>query len=486
MVFPGKENRIYAHRLIKQLEAGEGITKGDAMLSADSEPIKLNGTADRVEAIIRNRRIISLATRPRLRPKGCYAWLSRHRLTLGSIRQRINRILCVLCGKKTAKKIPYHKPFLLSVLYGQKQDRIVAGEWTCLIQKFHDEGMAGLAYRRLKENNNIPPNVIKVLSNYYHSFVAQNLNNIEAIKMLEDALSGEMIEVMALKGISVLNRFYSGAGSRPMEDIDLMVRSEDRDRLVVLLKILGYRQNDSMSNSFVLGRTRLDLHCHALNTDRISSREQLFPSGMEPIWAKSIPLDFNYRWVRRPGDIDNVLLLSQHLMKHYFSRLIWLEDIYRIIKHCDAEFWRLLIERAKELEQIKPLSYALYLLTKYYQFLPPQSQETAKMVPKPFTHETFLLDLSTSEQALELLAPVMAAFTIHGFSRRFRFVMENLFPQKKVLVSEFGYTSRENRWIFIPLRLGQAMVMLLRHCRAALRLHSINQKPSIKIPPPGR
>ena len=338
-----------------------------------------------------------------------------------------------------------------------------------LIQRFHDEGMAGLAYRRLKENDNIPPNEIKVLSNYYHSFVAHNLNNIEALRILEKALSGEMIEVMALKGMSVLNHFYNGAGSRPMEDIDLMVRPEDRGRLVVLLKKLGYRQNASMSNSFVLGRTQLDLHCHALNTDRISSREQLFPTGMAPIWARSIPWDFNCRWLRQPDDIDNVLILSQHLMKHYFSRLIWLEDIYRIIKHRDAEFWCLLIERAKDLEQIKPLSYAFYLLTKYYHFLPPQSQAIAKIVPKPSKLEMLLLDLSSSEQALALLAPVMAAFTFHGFGSRFQFVLENLFPQKEVLESEFGCSSLEKRLLFIPLRLGQAIVMLLRHCCAALR-----------------
>ena len=42
-------------------------------------------------------------------------------------------------------------------------------------------------------------------------------------------------------------------------------------------------------------------------------------SGMEPIWETSLPWKDGYCRLRRPDDVDNLLLLSQHIMKHSFS-----------------------------------------------------------------------------------------------------------------------------------------------------------------------
>lgn len=466
---PGSDHQFFAHRLVDLLPDGRGITKGDAMLDADPNSIKLNGAADRVEAILRNRRLISLASGPRSRLKAYYALLSRSGLTTGVMIQRIKTILSDIFPNYAAARVSYDKPYLLSILRDEKTDGRAELDWDCLIRRFHCEGMAGIAYRRLNRSKKIPLEVREKLAVYYHAFVAQNLNNIEALKTLEQSLAGEEIEVMTLKGISLLNHLYRGVGTRPMADIDLMVRSEDRESLVALLKNLGYRQNYRSRNSFASGRTVLDLHCHIMNTDRISSREQLFPAGMAPIWGRSIPWDLNCRWLRRPDDLDSILILSQHLMKHYFSRLIWIEDIYRMIKGRNAIFWCLLSKRAEELEQIKPLSYALYLLKKYYQFSPPPSTEENKPISMPSSLETFFLDLSCGEQALELLAPMMAAYTIRGFGRRLQFALENLFPRKEVLEGEFGRNSPGRRLLFFPFRLCQTMVMLLRHCRIVLR-----------------
>jgi hypothetical protein len=62
-----------------------------------------------------------------------------------------------------------------------------------------------------------------------------------------------------------------------------------------------------------------------------------------------------------------------------------------------------------------------------------------------------------------LLAQIMAFFCIRGFSKRIRFGLENLFPRKEIMKSEFGSVIGRNRAFFYPVRLFKTVVLLLRH-----------------------
>jgi hypothetical protein len=468
LVIPGEDNRIVAHRLIKLSPEGVAVTKGDSMFRADTAPVDLeSGTADRVVAVIRGRRFICVSSGFRSKIQYGYALLSRRNLTPCAVKLKLKLFLENF--QLTDCRLPqYQKRFLLRLLQA-KVDPAFEVDWNALVKYFHKEGMAGIAYQCLRDRQ-LPAQIHSTLAGLYHGNVARNLNFVAALDSLEKALAQAALEVMTLKGASLMAHIYPNIGLRPMEDLDLLVRPADHQCLVRILVELGYRQNKRRTYSFVKGKTVLDIHCSPLNTDRIRNRSHLLPTGLDAIWARSAAWESGYRWIRRPDAADNVLLLAQHLMKHNFSRLIWLEDIYRILSSADNRLWDLLLERADQLQQQKSLAYTLYLLQDYYGLALPVNKGTAGLPPSLSRFEKTLLNFSRHSEPLTFLAPLMAVLSIRGFKKRLHFCFENLFPRKEVLASEFGRSSRRSRILFFPMRFFKSMALLVHHLATIMRV----------------
>jgi hypothetical protein len=448
------------HRLIKLLPDYMGLTKGDSLLASDPAPVTLSSLSGRVEMVVRDRRLIPITSGSRSILKSCYAVLSRMGLTSGAIRLKIKNALAEYLRPDDQKKSIPVKQVLISLRQGRFPQLAENINWKSFREAMCREGLAGIVYPYLKDED-VPASELKKIKNYYHVIAAQNIIHLHALKHLEEVLGTEKIEIMTLKGASLLSQIYPAVGLRPMDDLDLMVRPKDRERFERLLKHNGYQQNSKQSTILTKGDIVIDLHTHALNTDRIQSREDLFPGGMDPIWESSIPWGGDSRWVRRPDDIDNILLLSQHFLKHYYSRLIWLEDIYRLVRNRDQKFWSKLLNRADQLQQTKPLSYTLYLLKMYYNFKTPSGFGTEKPAEKISTIERTFLRMTAQGKPFVLLAQIMAIFCIRGFSKRIRFGLENMFPGQETMKSEFGTVIGRNRAIFYPVRLFKTVVLLL-------------------------
>jgi signal peptidase I len=337
VVLPNPEKIYMVHRLIKLLPGYRGLTKGDSLLASDPAPVTLSNLAGRVEMVVRDRRLIPITSGARSILKSCYAAISRMGLTSGAIRLRIKNAFSRYLQASSPKKSLSVKQILIFIRQGRFPQLAANINWSSLREAMRQEGLAGIVYPYLKDED-IPVSELEKIKNYYQIIAAQNIIHLHALKHLEDVLGVEKMEIMTLKGASLLSQIYPAVGLRPMDDLDLMVRLKDRERFVRLLKHKGYQQNSKRSNSFTKEDVVIDLHTHALNTDRIQSREDLFPGGMDPIWESSIPWGADSHWVRRPDDVDNILLLSQHFLKHYYSRLIWLEDIYRLVRNKQNRF----------------------------------------------------------------------------------------------------------------------------------------------------
>lgn len=349
-------------------------------------------------------------------------------------------------------------------------DRVLAGnstnvppdlDWTRLNEIAQLEGVQGILYRYLVKND-IPPSVLLTFKRYFQSVAAQNLTALDTLKKLEHALGPENIEVMTLKGASLLDHAYPSVGMRPMSDLDLMVRPEKYEQFISLLRSLGYEPDSMIPHYLHKGRSIIDVHIHALNTDRIAHRAELFPSGMEPVWANSLPQQEGYQWVRRPDDVDNTILLAQHLMKHSFSSLIWIIDIYMLVKNRDSTFWASLQKRADQLDQTKPLSYALYLTEGLFGVHPPQGSRFDHLDKDLSRLERGILGARIKGQTLHRLGPLMALFCLPELKARITFLWETLFPKKAVVKQEFQSLHRGKRLLFYPGRVLQMALLAVR------------------------
>jgi hypothetical protein len=433
--------QFMAHRLIKLFPNGTGLTKGDALLKADTKEVELSGIEGKVMAILRGCHLISLSTGPKAGTRSLYALLSR----MG----------------RGSKGPDLERAFILSILRGDSTEDLPELDWTNLAKIAYKEGVAGILYLRLKDRI-ISKSALSALENYYYNTAYLNLIHIRALEEIEQALRDEKIEVLTLKGASLLDHAYPKVGMRFMEDLDLVVNAKDHERFGNLLLRMGYKRKGLLSHLFVKGKVAIDLHTHALNTDRISARNALFPEGMDPVWASAKPWKPGFRWLKRPDDADHVLLLSQHLMQHSFSRLIWLEDIRRLMNKGDNRFWEELKGKAHFHKQQKSLSFILYLLKGLFDYTPPQESGLNPLSENISGFERILLDIYEKGQLVDRLGLLLRLVSIAGFKDRIRFGSETLLPKKEVLEKEFGRSSVMGRAFFYPLRLFQMGTLLTK------------------------
>ncbi|MBN1832488.1 MAG: nucleotidyltransferase family protein [Deltaproteobacteria bacterium] len=449
------------HRLVKILPQKKGICKGDSRLESDPEPVELSVISGRVGAIVRNNRLIPVSTGFRSRMKRVYAWLSLRNLTIGALRLKTKNVLMRLFPMNELNDPGQEIRYINRALSGHLTLKTPHLDWKGLKERAYAEGVAGILYHRLKDTD-IPPSTLSQLRRHYQSVVAQNLITLDTLDKLEHALGNERIEAMTLKGASLLEYAYPNLGMRIMSDLDIMVRPEQYERFISLLHRLGYEPDSMIPHYLHKGRSVIDVHIHALNTDRIANRAKLFPSGMEPVWANALPWKEGYRWIRRPDDVDNVLLLAQHLMKHSFSNLIWIFDIHMLVKNRDSTFWTSLQKRANHLAQTRPLSYALYLTKNLFEVGPPQNSWFNQFLGDLSRLERGMLGARINGQTFHRLGPLMALFCLPGFKARITFLWETLFPKKAVIEQEFYNLHRGKRLLFYPGRVFQIAALALK------------------------
>jgi signal peptidase I len=437
IVMRRSKDHITAHRIVRMLSNGNAVTKGDSLLVPDNEQIKLSEVDGRVEAVVRGRKLIPVSTGPRSWGKGLYAILSVWGLTYGAIKIKVKNVLKKMLPLHESNGPDREREFIAAFISGRSPETPPNLDWTKLTKMAIHEGVAGMLYYSLKEKN-LPLPVPSRFEDSYHSTAALNLIHINFLEKLEERLSKEKIEVLALKGGSLLDNIYPGIGMRPMGDLDLMIRPESYEKFAELLCSMGYQTDPWIPHFFIKGKHIIDIHTHYLNTDRIACRESLFPAGMEPIWLNSVPWRKGFRWLKRPDEIDNVLLLSQHLLKHSFDKLFWLVDIHLLLQGQDSLSWKKLADRAEYLDQNKPLSYVLYLLDRSFGFSPPEGSGFSPLLNEISGIERMMLDIRLTGRPFEQFGPLLSLFCISGFKERFRFGWETLFPRREIIKEEFG------------------------------------------------
>jgi hypothetical protein len=447
VLVPDLKKKYVAHRLVKMLPPDKCILKGDYLPEPDLEPAELSTLSGKVVAILRKDRLIPLSTGPRSSLKKVYAFLSLNGLTSGAIRLKAKNILLRPFPLDKSKGHHNEWRFIIETLSNRSHQTDSNLDWIRIKTVASEEGVIGILYKTLKDAG-MPQSALASFRDYYLSITALNIININALEKLEDALSSKQIEVMTLKGASLLNSTYADIGMRPMGDLDLMVRPEEREGFVNLLYNLGYKEVPLFPHLFNKDRVVIDLHLHALNTDRIAGRAGLFPVGMGPVWANSVPWREGHQWLRRPDDADNILLLSQHYMKHSFSKLIWLVDILKLITNNDVMFQTDLFKRADYLQQGKSLSYTLYLLNKVFYHKPAMELGLKDISLGLSRLERGILEARANGQSIDLIGPVMAIFCVQGFSNKVALGWESLFPKNEMVKQEATYTSRF--WTIFP------------------------------------
>jgi hypothetical protein len=169
------------------------------------------------------------------------------------------------------------------------------------------------------------------------------------------ALRAAGVETITLKGMALAHAVYPEAGCRPMADVDLLIRPDDRAVALGALQALGYRtpgdaaDRHTASRSFaelVRDRTRIDLHWHLARYLRF---EGVVAVDHDGLWRRASPLVTPEGRSLELCPEDLLLHLTLHLtLGSDFARALWYADVDAVARHFAARLdWERVIAEAE-------------------------------------------------------------------------------------------------------------------------------------------
>jgi len=187
------------------------------------------------------------------------------------------------------------------------------------------------------------------LNNLYYQSMGANLLKLNAATTIFKALQQENVVAIPLKGISLVETLYKNPAVRPMTDIDLLVKTDDFQRIKDVLESMGYRLTDSYrgSHNFADEKNRVLLDLHS----KFSRYEILFRIDYAEIYKRLCNINFS-------GQVSIRVLCPEHQLVHIALHLapglysdlnvINLLDLYLMLSNRERSIdWEYLVDFAE-------------------------------------------------------------------------------------------------------------------------------------------
>ena len=253
-------------------------------------------------------------------------------------------------------------------------------DWDTVIAYSSMHGTAGIIYRHLlniSADNSVPEDVLERMRSIYLVITASNMQYLEQSKILAEQLAAEGLEIIFLKGSSLIESLYEDLGYRAMSDIDILVRERDWPSVSRILNRLEYRPGEKIFSQTPPKLTKYDVQAHiqylSKNGVCLEFQFDLFTLGIgmrdiEGVWERSRQLSEDSLNVRTLSPEDQLLQMIIHVNRHGFMRLKWLIDITESVRRGDEIDWELFVKIARK-EKIQPVVYlAIDYISKVFDF----------------------------------------------------------------------------------------------------------------------
>jgi len=214
--------------------------------------------------------------------------------------------------------------------------RLDQDDWERLATTAGREGVAGLICRALTGDPAgalVPERVCVELRQIAREQAAAHAWQEAALCEVLDAFGQHGLSPVLLRGHALVASLYESDGSlRPQLDHDLLVPHREMPEARKVLFRLGYDDGEEAGDVFSRDDVTVDLHHDPYDRSRVPSRGRVILANADGVHRRAVEARVAGRSVLQPCPSDRVILLSIHLVKHSFDRLIRMVDI--------AECWR--------------------------------------------------------------------------------------------------------------------------------------------------
>lgn len=232
---------------------------------------------------------------------------------------------------------------------------LTISDWNNIIQKASNHKVAPMIYYRFGKDGiteYIPNEILLKLRKIYLAVLSKNMRIYKELSKLLKELNNENIPVIILKGAALAEMVYETIALRPMEDVDLIVKGENIQKLNRILLGSGW-ENEEYLNPM---GTHEKYSKHINYTNRIINIEihpKLYELPRLDPWANAVGVKIASTDTFILGLEDFLMHLCLHLDDHYRTglafNLIWYLDIAKFIEHYKDDInWDYIIETSKK------------------------------------------------------------------------------------------------------------------------------------------
>ena len=201
---------------------------------------------------------------------------------------------------------------------------------------------------------------------------AHNVFLISELSKILSAFGEGNIHALIMKGTGLLETLYKKGFSRPMYDLDILVKKKDLKRAEECLIQLGYHflsYNGGNHKTYCKEKPLfipVEVHWDLFKKNNPLQR-YAFQIDTEDFWKNALPIKINGVIAQIMSPENLIIYLACHLLKESYSHQKWFIDIDRIIRHYKKDMdWGKVLEKAEKYKVKVPIWYALSYIYKFY------------------------------------------------------------------------------------------------------------------------
>ena len=217
-------------------------------------------------------------------------------------------------------------------------------------------------YRNLESCGVGGDEMIKLRGVYRHAWYRNHVL-LHGAGSLVRALQHAGVDVMALKGAAVTALYPGGLGTRPMNDVDLLVAPDDVERAVDVLRAQGFAMDGEFPFA-VARRIRHSVPFRRQDGLEIDLHWHLLAQGGDDgaVWRRARSWTLAGTEVLVPAPEDQLLHTCVHGVGFFPAPVRWVADAVLIIRAAGGVEWDILVAHARERDVTVAMAHALRYL----------------------------------------------------------------------------------------------------------------------------
>lgn len=342
-------------------------------------------------------------------------------------------------------------------------------DWEYVGKHIVDRGIGPLLFSKLPQLTNktlIPAYITNRLQQSYYLTLSRNMLMYNVFSQVIAVFAQHNIQVIALKGIYLSEAMYKDIALRQFSDIDLLVKEEDGEKCLNLLRQMGYSAYDSQERDIVVKTKAESIHYTPMLKDgvsielhtRLNRRKESFNLDISALWQNACQVTINKSAVYSLDNHDLLIHLCTHADKHFREGKIQFtcfNDITNFIENYqNSTSWNELVVRSQQYGCESIVFKYIMLVHKYMQASVPV--EISQRYTSLLLHKDEKLFINYLSGDFEEFTAVPFHFKnineLDKLSDKAKYVLAVIFPDKNFMIKSYNIRTRSLYLFYYPYR----------------------------------